>query len=71
MIHGVRDPLVPLAHSINLAAASLHHGTAVWRVEAPREHAGAYRSDPAGYMRRCVAHLDAAIPGTLAVSVAG
>lgn len=71
LIHGVRDPLVPLAHSINLAAASLHHATHLWRVEAPRDHAGAYRSDPVGYMRRCVEHIDAAMPGTIAASVAG
>jgi alpha-beta hydrolase superfamily lysophospholipase len=71
LIHGVRDPLVPAAHSINLAAASLHHATQLWRVEAPRDHAGAYGSDPEGYMRRCVAHIDAAMPGTIAASVAG
>jgi alpha-beta hydrolase superfamily lysophospholipase len=71
MIHGVRDPLVPLPHSINLAAASLHHGTEVWRVEAPRDHAGAYRSAPPSYMRRCIAHIDAAVPSTLAAQTAG
>jgi alpha-beta hydrolase superfamily lysophospholipase len=71
LIHGVRDPLVPTAHSINLAAASLHHATTLWRVEAPRDHAGAYPSDPEGYMRRCVTHIDAAMPGTIAASVAG
>ena len=68
---GVRDPLVPLPHSINLAAASMHHGTEVWRVEAPRDHAGAYRSAPSNYMRRCVAHIDAAVPSTIAAQTAG
>lgn len=63
-IHGVRDPVVPLSHSINLAAASLDPRSEFWRVEAPREHAGAYRSDPAHYLRRCVAHIDAGLPAT-------
>ena len=71
LIHSVRDPLVPLAHSVNLAAASLHHSTAVWRVEAPREHAGAYHSSPEGYVRRCVEYIDAAVPGTIAAPAAG
>ncbi len=61
LIHGELDQDVPVARTLNLAAASLCEGNTVWIVPEVG-HCEAYRDDPDLYLRHCLSFVDAAIP---------
>lgn len=60
-IHGDADRLVPLADTLNIAAASLNANNAIWRV-AGAPHCASYLRAPEAYVRRCVAFIEDAVP---------
>ncbi|MEX2446865.1 MAG: alpha/beta fold hydrolase [Dehalococcoidia bacterium] len=53
LIHNEGDDVVPVAHALNLAAASLDGRDQVWIVPDLDGHATAYRDQPDAYLRRC------------------
>ncbi|MSQ42552.1 MAG: alpha/beta fold hydrolase, partial [Dehalococcoidia bacterium] len=57
LIHNEGDELVPLAHSLNLAAASLDGRDQVWVVADCGGHGTGYRQLPDAYLRRCLEFL--------------
>jgi len=61
LIHGELDQEVPVARTLNLAAASLCEHNSVWIVPEVG-HCDAYRDDPELYLRRCLAFVETAIP---------
>ena len=61
LIHGEADDEVPVAHSVNIAAATFHDGNELWTV-AGAGHCEAYRDDPQHYLRRCLAFIEQAVP---------
>lgn len=67
-IHGEADRIAPVAHSLNIAAASLNPKNEVWRVPAAG-HCIAYRRTPDAYMRHCLDFIERALP-TRRVSIA-
>ena len=69
-IHGLADEHVPVAHTFNLAAASLHGDDRVWTVEAAG-HCRSYVEHPETYLRRCLDFVEAAIPARLPLAAAG
>jgi alpha-beta hydrolase superfamily lysophospholipase len=60
-IHGEVDKLVPVTHTLNIAAASLNPRNVIWRVPGAG-HCTAYRRAPEAYVRRCVDFIEAAVP---------
>ncbi len=60
-VHSENNRETPLEHTLNLAAASLNDADEIWM---PYEgtHRGAYRTDPADYMHRCLQFINRAIP---------
>jgi fermentation-respiration switch protein FrsA (DUF1100 family) len=70
-IHGEADQLVPVAHSLNIAAASLNARNIVWRVPGAG-HCTAYRRAPDAYVRRCLDFIEAVLPARpVAIAAAG
>ena len=67
LIHGEADEQVPVAHALNLAAASLHRADELWIVPGVR-HCGAYREEPAAYLQRCLAFIERTVPARLLAS---
>jgi uncharacterized protein len=62
-IHSEADMLIPAAHSLNLAAASLDPRVRVWIVGDEQEgHGQAYAHVPEAYMRRCLEFIDEVVP---------
>jgi alpha/beta superfamily hydrolase len=61
LIHGALDHEVPVAQTLNLAAASLSERNDVWIVPEAG-HAEAYRLEPQAYVTRCLRLVDAAVP---------
>ncbi len=60
-IHGEADRIVPVAHSLNIAAVSMNARDALWRVPGAG-HCDAYRRSPDAYVSRCVDFIDSAVP---------
>jgi fermentation-respiration switch protein FrsA (DUF1100 family) len=70
-IHGEADRIVPIAHSLNIAAASLNPRDLLWRVPGAG-HCDAYRRSPDAYVSRCVNFIDSAVPARrLDIAAAG
>ena len=61
LIHGALDQEVPVARTLNLAAASLSDRNGVWIVPEVG-HCEAFRDDPDLYLRRCLSFVETAIP---------
>lgn len=59
-IHGESDRIVPIAHSLNVAAASTNDQDTMWRVHGAG-HCDAYRRSPDAYVSRCVDFIDSAV----------
>lgn len=60
-IHGESDRIVPVTHSLNIAAVSMNARDALWRVPGAG-HCDAYRRSPDAYVSRCVDFIDSAVP---------
>lgn len=60
-IHGEADRLVPVADTLNIAAASLNANNAIWRV-AGAPHCASYLRSPDAYVRRCLLFIEDALP---------
>jgi fermentation-respiration switch protein FrsA (DUF1100 family) len=70
-IHGEADRFVPLAHSLNIAAASLNPRNIIWRVPGAG-HCTAYRRGPEAYVRHCIEFIETALPARrVAIAAAG
>lgn len=70
-IHGERDRLISVTHTINIAASSLNARTTVFRV--PRAgHCTGYLRGPEAYVRHCLDFVDDAVPARrISVAAAG
>ena len=70
-IHGERDRLISVTHTVNIAASSMNARTSVYRVP----HAGhctSYLRGQEAYVRRCLDFVDGALPARrIAVAAAG
>ena len=64
LIHGDADNQVPVANSLNLAAATLSEETHLWTVDGVG-HCGAYLADPQAYFDRCLMSIERAVPTRL------
>lgn len=71
LIHNAGDERVPLAHSLNLAAASLDGRDQVWVVPDRVGHATGYRELPEAYMRRCMEFVEQVTPARVLAAQAG
>ena len=61
LIHGEDDDEVPVAHSVNIAAAAFDPGNELWTV-AGAGHCEAYAGDPQHYLLRCLTFIEQAVP---------
>ena len=61
LIHGEADDEVPVEHTLNIAAATLHHRHEWWTVPGVG-HCGAYLDDPDLYLHRCLSLIEQATP---------
>ena len=61
---------MPVAHALNLAAASLDGRDQVWVLPDRRGHATAYVETPEAYMRRVQAFVDQVTPSRVPLSAA-
>lgn len=70
-IHGDKDRLISVTHTINVAASSMNARTSVYRV--PRAgHCTSYMRGPEAYVRHCLDFVDGAIPARrITVAAAG
>ena len=68
-IHCDADRLVPLADTLNIAAASLNAHNAIWRVPGAGHCAGYLRA-PDAYVRQCLAFIEDAVPARRITAVA-
>jgi uncharacterized protein len=64
-IHAEGDTLVPVSHTLNLAAASLDPRDRVWTIPDVVEHCGYYLQAPDIYLGRCVGFIDQVVPARL------
>lgn len=62
LIHNAGDERVPVAHTLNLAAASLDGRDEVWVLPDRRGHATAYLQAPEAYMQRVQALVEEVAP---------
>lgn len=69
LVHGEADEVVPVADTLNIAAATLHDRLDLWVVPGAG-HCRAYVDDPDRYLGRCLAFIDQAIPRR-ALAIAG
>jgi alpha-beta hydrolase superfamily lysophospholipase len=71
LIHGERDRLINVTHTINIAASSMNARTTVYRV--PRAgHCTGYLRGSEAYVRRCLEFVDGAVPARrISVAAAG
>jgi alpha/beta superfamily hydrolase len=67
MIHGDADEDVPLANSLNIAAATLNEGIELW-VVPDAQHCRAYVDNRDAYLRRCLDFIEVAVPRRLLAS---
>jgi alpha-beta hydrolase superfamily lysophospholipase len=70
-IHGERDRLISVTHTINIAASSMNARTSVYRV--PRAgHCTSYLRGSETYVRHCLDFVDGAVPARrISVAAAG
>lgn len=70
-VHGDRDRLISVTHTINIAASSMNARTTVYRV--PRAgHCTSYMRQPEAYLRHCLDFVDDALPARrISVAAAG
>ncbi len=61
LIHGEADEEVPVEHTLNIAAATLHHRHELWTLPGVG-HCGAYLDDPDLYLQRCLSLIERATP---------
>lgn len=61
-IHNEGDEVVPVSHTVNLAAASLDPRDRVWVANDRWGHADSYAQAPEQYLRRCLEFVDEVIP---------
>lgn len=72
LVHNEGDERLPVAHALNLAAASLDGRDQLWVLPDRRGHATAYAEAPEAYMRRVQAFVEQVTPSrVLAAQVAG
>ena len=71
LIHNQGDEQVPLAHTLNLAAASLDGRDEVWVVADRAGHATGYRQAPEAYLRRCLEFVEQVTPARVLAAQAG
>jgi len=71
LIHNEGDERVPVAHALNLAAASLDGRDQVWVLPDRRGHATAYLDAPDAYMRRVLELIEEVAPSRILVTQAG
>jgi hypothetical protein len=71
LIHGERDRLISVTHTINIAASSMNARTSVYRV--PRAgHCTSYIRNSETYVRHCLDFVDGAVPARrISVAAAG
>lgn len=70
-IHAEHDQTVPVSHSLNLAAASLHDGNEVWMIDDFTGHCTYYREHSQEYLQRCLSFIDRVVPVRLFAVEAG
>ena len=70
-IHAEHDATVPVSHSLNLAAASLHADNEIWQIENFAGHCTYYREHPQEYLQRCLSFIDRVVPARLFAVEAG
>lgn len=68
LIHNEGDERVPVAHSLNLAAASLDGRDQVWVISDRGGHATAYLDAPDAYMRRVLQVVEQVAPSRVLVA---
>ena len=71
LIHNEGDERVPVAHALNLAAASLDGRDQVWVLPDRHGHATAYLDAPDAYLRRVLETIEEVAPSRVLVSQAG
>lgn len=71
LIHNEGDDRVPVAHALNLAAASLDGRDQVWVLPDRSGHATAYLDAPDAYMRRVLEVIEQVAPSRVLVTQAG
>ncbi len=71
LIHNEGDERVPVAHALNLAAASLDGRDQVWVLPDRRGHGTAYLDVPDAYMRRVLEVIEQVAPSRVLVTQAG
>jgi alpha-beta hydrolase superfamily lysophospholipase len=64
-VHAEGDPVVPVSHSLNLAAASLDPRDRVWTIPDVTEHCRHYLSAPDTYVGRCIDFIDLVVPARM------
>ncbi len=64
-IHAEGDPVVPVSHTLNLAAASLDPRDRVWTIPDVLDHCGYFLQAPETYLGRCVGFVDQVVPARL------
>jgi uncharacterized protein len=64
-IHADGDAEVPVAHTLNLAAASLDSRNELWVEPDLLEHCGVYLHAPDAYVRRCLGLVEQVVPARL------
>ena len=65
LIHNEGDERVPVANTLNIAAASLDGRDQVWLLPDRVGHATAYRETPDLYLRRCLDFVDQITPARI------
>lgn len=70
LVHSEDDDEVPAGDAANLMAACLSGRNELWLLP-DGGHCGAYLRDPAGYLRRCLAFIERAVPVRLTAATAG
>jgi pimeloyl-ACP methyl ester carboxylesterase len=65
LIHNEGDERVPVANTLNIAAASLDGRDQVWLLPDRVGHATAYRETPDLYLRRCLDFVDQVTPARI------
>jgi alpha-beta hydrolase superfamily lysophospholipase len=70
-IHSEHDDVVPVSHSLNLAAASMHEDNEMWTIDEFGGHCTYYLEQPHEYVRRCLSFIDRVVPVRLFAVEAG
>ena len=64
-VHAEGDTVVPVSHSLNLAAKSLDPHDRVWTIPDVTEHCRNYLLAPEPYLARCIEFVDQVVPTRL------